>query len=159
MANPETVSASTVTCPTCRQKSPLGGNYETWSCPYCREEKASRPKANKYGAQKVTDDGYTFDSKAEWMRYRQLKLMVAAGQIHSLKVHPFWIIEHNGIRICRYTADFEYFKDGFPVVEDVKSRPTREKLDYVRVKKMMKAFHGIDIQEVLNRRGAGKGER
>ena len=81
---------------------------------------------NKYRAVKVKIDGYTFASKAEGKRYRDLCLLVRAGEITDLRVHPKYKMipavvvsgKKHGIRT--YTADFEYIENGKTVVEDVK---------------------------------------
>jgi hypothetical protein len=50
----------------------------------------------------------------------------------------------NGVKICSYSADFRY-QDGLElVVEDVKGYKTPV---YNLKKKMMKAFHSIEIFE------------
>ena len=41
---------------------------------------------NKYGNTKVTVDGHTFDSKREYNRYCELKLMERAGLIKDLEM-------------------------------------------------------------------------
>ena len=43
---------------------------------------------SKYGNQKVALDGHTFDSRAEARRYQELHLLLAAGEITDLVVHP-----------------------------------------------------------------------
>jgi hypothetical protein len=103
--------------------------------------------SNKYGAKKATEDGYTFDSLAERRRYRDLKLMLKAGEITNLEVHPVWQLVVCGVKIGRYTADFAYNMrfSGKRFVEDVKGVKTR---DYLLRKKLMKALHGIDVQEI-----------
>ncbi len=106
---------------------------------------------NKYHARKASEDGYTFDSQAEWRRYRELKLMQAAGAIRDLDVHPSWPLVVNGWRIGRYTADFSYLigTRGL-VVEDVKPTEKRARSrDYVLRCKLMVACHGISVEEVL----------
>lgn len=44
--------------------------------------------ANKFGARKVEVGGYTFASKAEARRYEELRMLVLAGEIRDLVVHP-----------------------------------------------------------------------
>lgn len=66
---------------------------------------------NKHStAKRVQLDGYTFQSKAECERYKQLKLMVAALEICELEVHPRYPITINGIKICDVVLDFAYLK-------------------------------------------------
>ena len=84
--------------------------------------------SNKYGAKKVTIDGYKFDSQAEGERYNDLKLLVAAGEISDLFVHPVYVLippqRWNGktYRAVKYIGDFEYFdyKANKMIIEDVK---------------------------------------
>lgn len=85
--------------------------------------------ANKYGAKKIHNDGYTFDSGAEHRRYQQLKLLLAAGEIANLIVHPRYLIfddyrrvDGRQIRAVYYQADFEYQDNLIMeiVTEDVK---------------------------------------
>lgn len=68
----------------------------------------SAPKRAKYGAVRVKEDGYSFDSKAEHKRYCELKLMMRAREIFDLQVHPRFPLEVNGERIGIYEADFSF---------------------------------------------------
>ncbi len=104
----------------------------------------------KYHAKKTKLDGYTFDSMAEARRYGELTLMARNGDIMSLTVHPVYLITHQGQKICKYIADFSYLNrdTGSTVVEDVKSPQTRKLPVYRLKKKLVRAFHGIDIKEV-----------
>jgi len=82
----------------------------------------------KYGNRKVTLDGYTFDSKAEAQRYRELRLLEQAGELIYLLVHPrFELLPKVGReRSIVYVADFCYL-EGDPnhyIVEDVKGVET-----------------------------------
>lgn len=80
----------------------------------------------KYNNKKVEADGYKFDSKREYQRYCELKLMNKAKRIKGLMVHPkFLLLE--GFKIGKkrfqpmyYIADFSYEQNGVFVVEDVK---------------------------------------
>ena len=105
---------------------------------------------NKFGAVKVKLDGHTFDSKAEAKRYGELKLLERAGKITDLEVHPKYDLVLNGVLIATYKPDFRYYdavhRD--PLVEDVKSAPTARKRDFVLIRKLMKAIHGIDVEIV-----------
>lgn len=118
----------------------------------------------KYGNKKIEADGKTFDSKKEYKRYCDLKLLERAGEISDLMcqfkftlipalrekptvgkrggVKPGKVIEHE----CSYIADFVYRdKDGNWVVEDTKGIRTK---DYVLKRKMMLFFYGIRITEL-----------
>ena len=64
---------------------------------------------SKYKAVKTTIDGITFDSKKEAKRYTELKVLERAGHITHLELQPEYEIVINGVKICKYKADFRYF--------------------------------------------------
>ena len=104
---------------------------------------------NKYGAKKIKDPatGYVFDSKAEFIRWCELRILERAGKISDLKrqVKSELIPKQDGERACNYVADFVYIDaDGNTVVEDTKGVRT----DAYRIKKkLMLWVHGIRIKE------------
>jgi hypothetical protein len=103
----------------------------------------------KYGNKKAEEDGYTFDSKAEWRRYRELRLMERAGEIRQLTVHPRYDLWVGDVKVCTYVADFFYADQRGPfsraVIEDVKGVRTAA---YKLKKKLMLACLGIEVQEI-----------
>ena len=96
----------------------------------------------------------TFDSKKEFQRYHELKMLEKAGLINDLKRQvPFQLIPsqaENGRvveRAVKYIADFTYYENGELVVEDVKSPATRT--DVYKIKrKLMLYVHGVHIREI-----------
>lgn len=104
-------------------------------------------RKSKYSNVKCEEDGYRFDSQAERRRYRELKHLVAAGAIEGLVLQPPFPLEVNGQKIATYRADFLYFdrERGQAVVEDVKGALTPV---YRLKKKLVKAIHGVEIEEV-----------
>lgn len=107
---------------------------------------------SKYGNQRVTWNGQTFDSRREMERYSHLLLLERAGHIQQLErqvvfvLSPAVVIAGRKRPALRYVADFVY-RDaaGNQVTEDAKGAVT----DVYRVKRhLMKAVHGIDIREV-----------
>lgn len=117
----------------------------------------------KYGNKKIYEDGEVFDSKKEYSRWKELILLVKAGEISKLQrqvkytlipsqrepdirgprggIRPGKLIE----REVSYIADFVYTdKAGQTVVEDCKGLRTKE---YILKRKMMLFFHGIRIKE------------
>jgi len=102
---------------------------------------------NKYHAKKTVVDGITFDSKREAARYRALKTLERAGEIANLVLKVRYPLVVNGVKIGRYTSDFEYEENGQHVVEDVKSPATKKARDYRLRKLLMLALHGITIRE------------
>ena len=112
-------------------------------------------KPSKCRNKKVATSEGVFDSKKEFRRWEDLKLLAAAGEISDLKrqvrfeVIPSQydpktkkVIERN----CCYFADFTYLQDGELIVEDVKGDPKR-KPDYIIKRKLMLLVHGISVKE------------
>jgi hypothetical protein len=110
---------------------------------------------NKYNAKKVTIDNFSFDSKREAVRYQQLKAMLHAGLIHTLKIHPVFPIVYQETRICDVELDFAYTTcdkrfpslQGVRVYEDVKSAGTNTPMSKLK-RKLVEAFHGIRVELV-----------
>lgn len=103
-------------------------------------------RQGKYNAHRTEVDGVVFDSKAEANRYLELKLLLQAGEITDLVLHPRFELAVKGQKICSYIADFQY-KDqhGQTITEDVKGKRTAV---YQLKKKLMRAIHGIEIAEI-----------
>lgn len=120
---------------------------------------------SKYHNRKVVVDGIKFDSIHEANRYKELKLMEQAGEIHDLqlqvkfKLIPTqreWTDETTKTgkpkkgklieKEASYIADFVYKnRYGIQVVEDAKGFKTQE---YILKRKMLLYYHGIRIKEV-----------
>ena len=113
---------------------------------------------SKYHSRKITIDGVTFDSKKEYNRYCELKLLERAGEIAELKRQvKFTLIPAqyaNGKCIERavsYIADFAYFDYGSNelIVEDVKGYKQGQAYALFTIKrKMMLYMHGITVREI-----------
>lgn len=129
---------------------------------------------SKYHNKKVWYDGIEFDSKKERDYYILLKQKESEGEITNLRLQvPYVVIpkvmgektvvKHlkKGDKIItkpyvrqretQYFADFVYSDPvtGQDEVIDVKSKITRKKESYILKKKMMLAFLGIEIIEVV----------
>ena len=107
---------------------------------------------SKYHSKKVTVDGETFDSKREYLRWRELQLLEKAGKIKNLQrqqrieLIPSQRIDGKVVeRPCFYVADFIYEEDGKKIVEDSKGFRTTE---YIIKRKLLLWRHGIKIREV-----------
>lgn len=77
-------------------------------------------RVNKYGNKHIeasrATDGYTFDSKAEYKMYCDIKLLLRAKEITGLEVHPKFVIypaytNAAGKRVNQiiYEADFSFY--------------------------------------------------
>ena len=124
---------------------------------------------NKYGAKKIKDpaSGYVFDSKAEFIRWCELRIMERAGLISDLKrqvtfeLIPTQRAESTEVykagpqkglpkpgavleKPCSYVADFTYYQNGEYIVEDVKGVRTEV---FKLKKKLMLYVHGIQVKE------------
>lgn len=109
-----------------------------------------KAKKNKYGNDKPTWNGITFDSRAECNRYILLSDMEKKGEISNLRhqvpfeIQPGFEIHGHKQRAIKYVADFVYTdSNGVEHVEDVKGMATKE---YIIKRKMM-AYQGIIIEE------------
>ena len=120
-------------------------------------------KSNKYSNTKFTVDGETFDSKKEYRRYCELKMLERAKEIKNLQRQVKFllipsqyeeVIDAKGKpkqkcieRECVYVADFQYqdAKTGNLVVEDTKGVRTK---DYIIKRKLMLSVYNIKINEI-----------
>jgi len=104
------------------------------------------PKRMKYRNVKTEYDGMVWDSKKELAYYKKLQLLKKAGEIVSFERQVRYDFEFNGVKMGFYKLDFLIkWKSGLVQFVDVKGMRTPV---YQLKKKMMKAFHGIDIFEV-----------
>lgn len=91
----------------------------------------------KYRNQPVVIDGIRFHSKREGARYSELRLLEKAGEIRGLQLQPPFIMSVNGIEICKYKADFAYWRGEERIVEDVKGAIPR---DFRLISKLFRAL-------------------
>lgn len=113
-------------------------------------------RGSKYNNQIRYVDGFRFDSIAESLRYQELKLLLAAGEICRLRLQPKYelqpgfSLDGKRIRAIHYVADFEYYDNaiGEIVTEDVKGVQTA----VFRLKhKLFQKRYGRSIRIVLVR--------
>lgn len=109
-------------------------------------------KRGKFHNIRIEVDGIKLDSKKEYKRYTELKLLERAGLIRDLRLQvPFELIpaQPGGLRselAMKYVADFVYFDNekAKEVIEDAKGVKTK---DYIIKRKLMK-LAGREIMEV-----------
>lgn len=115
-------------------------------------------KTNKYHVSSKEDrtcDGVVFDSKAEMLRYQELRLLEAAGRIGKLELQPAYVLirpftlpSGERFRGIRYVADFRYIegRPGVEIVEDVKGHRT----EAYRIKRVLlhHFYPGIHFREI-----------
>lgn len=109
--------------------------------------------ANKFGAVKKDVDDIRFDSTKEANRYKELKVLVRAGEIKDLRLQVRYDLipkqkfsDGSSMVGTYYLADFVYFdnRKGCEVVEDVKGKKT----DVYQIKrKLMKLILDIEVYE------------
>lgn len=108
------------------------------------------PKRSKYGNVKTEYAGQKFDSRKEAKYAQELDLLKSAKGYHD-KVHSWerqvpFVIEINGVKICKYIADFRVnYHDGREEIVDVKGVRTAI---YKLKKKLVEAQYGIEIKEI-----------
>lgn len=109
---------------------------------------------NKYGNKKITTEDGDFDSKKEYRRWCELKLLQRAGEITNLRrqvsfvLIPVQKVDGKVVeRAVKYIADFVYNEPGklYCTVEDTKGVKTKE---YIIKRKLMLEKYGIQIKEV-----------
>ena len=121
-------------------------------------------KMNKYRNKKIKVGEKVYDSKKEMRRHQQLLLLEKNGEISDLQMQVKFVlipaqysnteITKNGKfkcleRECVYIADFVYKdQNGQLVVEDVKSKITRQNPTYIIKRKLMLYKHGLKITEI-----------
>lgn len=99
----------------------------------------------KYGNKPTAVDGILFASKKEAKCYQELRLLERAKKIEDLRVHERWPIHVNGVKICDYIDDFNYYDEGRRVIADAKGFKTPE---YKLKKKLVFAIYGTHIKEL-----------
>lgn len=124
---------------------------------------AAGETGKKYGNRKIEADGEIFDSKKEYRRWKELILLLKAGEISKLQRQVKYVLipaqrepdirgPRGGIRPGKlierevaYIADFVYTDNaGQTVVEDCKGMRTKE---YIIKRKLMLHEYGIRIKE------------
>lgn len=118
---------------------------------------------SKYHSKKIKADGYVFDSKKEYRRYCELKLLERSGAITDLQRQVKFVLipaqrepptigKRGGVikgklleKECSYYADFVYIKNNKKIVEDTKGIRTA---DYIIKRKLMLHVHNIRIKEI-----------
>jgi len=111
---------------------------------------ALRVRRHKYGAVPITVDGIWFASTKEGRRYRELRLLAAAGAIAALErqpAYPLSVLAADGARVVigKYVGDFRYQTADGSVVEDATG--VRTPL-YRWKRRHVEAEYGITIVEV-----------
>lgn len=114
---------------------------------FTEREYPSAPKPSKHKNHKVASPDGKFDSKKEFARWGELKLLEAGGHISNLRRQVPYKLSVNNQLVCTYIADFVYSEGGREVVEDTKSLHTRTFPVYRLKKKLMLACLGISILE------------
>ena len=112
------------------------------------------PRRRKYGNHKVSVDGLTFDSKAEYRYWLHCLIRAKSKEIFNLErqvvyvLAPAVVINGRKRPALRYIADMQWNEkspDGNLVVADVKGTVTPE----YRIKRhLMMTVHGISIREI-----------
>jgi hypothetical protein len=104
-----------------------------------------KPKRSKYNNVKTEVDGIEFDSRKEAKRFKELKILLKAGEIGFLARQVVFDLSQGGIQTITYKADFVYTdsRTGLTVVEDCKGFATKE---FKKKARLMKKIHGIEVK-------------
>lgn len=103
----------------------------------------------KYNNVPTVVDGIKYDSKKEAKHGQMLEAMQRDGLISNLRRQVPYLIQINGVKVCKCVMDFVFTdSEGNTVVQDVKSAITRKNPVYRLKAKLMLAVHGITVCEV-----------
>jgi len=118
--------------------------------------KIKSEKKSKYNSKKTEYDGFIYDSKSEADYAKQLNFFKHAHDLDKRVISierqvPYNVyVGKSGVFVCTYFADFRVkYADGRVEVVDVKSDYTSKLPVYRLKKKLVEAFHGIIIKEVI----------
>jgi hypothetical protein len=113
--------------------------------PHLTAEAQIKPKESKYRNKATEVNGIRFDSKREANRYKELLLLLKAGEIRDLELQKEYELNQGGTHSLKYIADFVYVtKEGKTIVEDSKGAKTAV---YLKKRRLMKKLYGIVIKE------------
>ena len=110
---------------------------------------------SKYRNKRTVVDGISFDSMAEANRYGELQLLLKAGEIDDLEIHPVYELQQsfrrNGktIRAIKYEADFCYSERASAwrtIVEDTKG--ARTQVFNIKMKMLLFKYPDMDFRIV-----------
>lgn len=104
----------------------------------------------KYRNNPIIIDGIKFASQREATLFFQYATLQKAGKITQLEPHPIYRIVVNGVKIGRYTPDFQFREpDGRLRVIDVKSPQTAKTAAFRLRKRLVEALYPGVVIEVL----------
>ena len=127
-------------CHECLEKTEPGSRF-------CQRHKGKPKYRNKKIAALIDGQQVVFDSGKEERQFAALCAFQKAGYISLLSRQPRFRLVVNGVHVCTYVGDFQYYHHarGRMVVEDAKGMRTRA----YRIKaKLFKAVTGYEIKEV-----------
>ena len=105
-------------------------------------EMIKTPKKSKYNAKKTKVSGHTFDSQKEANYYKELELLLTAGEIKWFCLQSIFILSEG----VEYRADFIVCdKDNRTHIIDVKGLKTQV---YKIKKKLFRNKFKIEIEEI-----------
>lgn len=112
----------------------------------------------KYYNRRCTVDGFDFDSQAEARRFEELKLLLAAGEVEELHVHPRYLLipaftdgQGKRQRAVTYTPDFDYYDKRAKnyVAEEIKGgKATQTQVWRLRAKLFRYTFPRVELRVV-----------
>lgn len=94
---------------------------------------------------KTYRDFLYFPSRAEAVRFAELRLQERAGVISNLQVQVAYPVVINSVRVTKYVADFVYTKNNRRVIEDVKGNKDFLSDVFKLKQKLIGAIYGVEI--------------
>jgi hypothetical protein len=136
---------------------------------FFKRKGSNNSSKSKYKNKKVEYNGIMFDSTKEKNRYIFLKAQENLGRIHDLQLQVKYelipaikeeYVEHLKTKdrvktrtvqlAITYTCDFQYYKDGVIVTEDVKGSPKLLDPCFLLKAKLFRWQFGYSIKRVFN---------
>lgn len=92
-----------------------------------KDKEIKKTPYNKYHNNRIKVDNISYDSKHEYERHCQLKILEKNGEIKNLRYHDKQdLITLIDDPLVRYEPDFCYIENGVKIIEDVKGVQTKE---------------------------------
>ncbi len=137
MSYPQRANQFTSRLDALRRRKPV------WYCLQCSLDTCGSKVCSNCGSK-----AEYFPSTGEFKAYRHRHMRMMAGEIANLQLHPRFDCVVNGIKVCRYTADWSYQEKGWTVVQEFKGSRAHASRDSTIRRKLAQALFGITIEVV-----------
>lgn len=110
----------------------------------CRDCLHNQPETYKECPKCHSRNRVYFPSRTEHIRAAALIQLEKAGDIERLRFHVRFDLVVNGVKLCQYVCDADYYAGGVYVVEDTKSESFMDELSKLKIR-LFQALYGITV--------------